>query len=58
MQTRTTCASAPHASGSTNTPRRIDSRELFRDSNQVEILHQGATYRLQITRLGKLILTK
>jgi hemin uptake protein HemP len=38
--------------------RRLSSTELFRSGSRVEIDHQGATYRLQITRQGKLILTK
>ena len=38
--------------------RRLSSTELFRDSSRVEIEHRGTTYRLQITRQGKLILTK
>lgn len=37
---------------------RIDSQALLRGSRMVEIAHEGAVYRLQATRLGKLILTK
>lgn len=37
---------------------RVVSEELLRGSRFVEILHQGELYRLQATRLGKLILTK
>ena len=36
----------------------VDSAELLRGHKTVEISHNGATYRLQATRLGKLILTK
>lgn len=36
----------------------IDSRELLQGSRVIEITHEGATYRLQATRQGKLILTK
>lgn len=36
----------------------VDSTELLRGQKTVEISHNGATYRLQATRLGKLILTK
>ncbi|MDB5964316.1 MAG: hypothetical protein JWQ72_816 [Polaromonas sp.] len=36
----------------------MDSIELLRGQKAVEIIHNGATYRLQATRLGKLILTK
>jgi hemin uptake protein HemP len=42
---------------STN-PRTLDSREVLGDQNLVLIQHLGATYRLQSTRQGKLILTK
>ena len=42
----------------TDAPARLRSRDLFRSSNRVEIEHRGETYRLQITRQGKLILTK
>ena len=36
----------------------VDSKVLLRGQKTVEISHNGATYRLQATRLGKLILTK
>jgi hemin uptake protein HemP len=36
----------------------VDSTELLRGQKTVEISHNGSTYRLQATRLGKLILTK
>lgn len=36
----------------------LDSRELLRGARLVEICHNGEIYRLQATRLGKLILTK
>lgn len=39
-------------------PRRIDSRTLFGESAVVLIDHEGETYALRRTRLGKLILTK
>ena len=32
--------------------------DLLRGQKAVEIVHNGSTYRLQATRLGKLILTK
>ena len=38
--------------------RTIDSQTLFGSAQQVWITHQGETYKLQITRQGKLILTK
>jgi hemin uptake protein HemP len=36
----------------------LTSEELLRGSRLVEITHNGEVYRLQSTRLGKLILTK
>ncbi|KQP35723.1 hypothetical protein ASF44_20630 [Pseudorhodoferax sp. Leaf274] len=36
----------------------VDSHELLRGHKAVEIKHNGAIYRLQTTKLGKLILTK
>jgi len=36
----------------------ISSEALLRGQPSVAITHQGATYRLQTTRQGKLILTK
>lgn len=36
----------------------VDSNELLRGQKAVDIVHNGSTYRLQATRLGKLILTK
>ena len=36
----------------------LNSTEILRGQKAVEINHNGATYRLQATRLGKLILTK
>ncbi len=38
--------------------RRIDSATLFGDLNEIEIEHGPAVYRLRLTALGKLILTK
>lgn len=39
-------------------PRRIDSSALFGNDRLLEIAHAGAVYRLSLTALGKLILTK
>ena len=36
----------------------VDSSELLKGQKTVEILHNGLVYRLQATKLGKLILTK
>ncbi|NDP63602.1 MAG: hemin uptake protein HemP [Polaromonas sp.] len=49
-------ASSPQAAGTRSDC--VDSTELLRGQKTVEINHNGATYRLQATRLGKLILTK
>lgn len=39
-------------------PRCIRSHELFAGQTRIRILHEGVEYLLQITRQGKLILTK
>jgi hemin uptake protein HemP len=36
----------------------LSSDDLLRGARLVEIVHNGEVYRLQSTRLGKLILTK
>lgn len=36
----------------------LDSRDLLQGRKAVTIAHNGSVYRLQATRLGKLILTK
>ncbi len=36
----------------------VESAELLKGQKTVEIHHNGAVYRLQSTKLGKLILTK
>ncbi len=38
--------------------RTIESRDLFRGDNEILISHDGAIYRMKITRQGKLILNK
>lgn len=50
--------SAPSTTRHPAVPRRVDSRELFGDGRLLEIAHAGAVYRLSLTALGKLILTK
>lgn len=37
---------------------RYSSHAIFAGAREVEIEHQGALYRLRLTSLGKLILTK
>jgi len=46
------------ASAAAATPRRISSAQLFGKGTEVHIEHHGAIYRLRLTALGKLILTK
>ena len=50
---------APAAPGARE-PRRppLPSEQLLQGRRLVEIVHNGEVYRLQATRLGKLILTK
>jgi len=36
----------------------IESRDLLQGQKAIEIMHNGSIYRLQNTKLGKLILTK
>ena len=39
-------------------PLTLDSQQLLRGGKSVAIRHNGSLYRLQATKLGKLILTK
>jgi hemin uptake protein HemP len=39
-------------------PRQIDSRELLQEARELQILHGGEVYRLQVTSRGRLILVK
>lgn len=51
----------PARAGADATPRsplRVDSATLMGGARILEIVHLGEVYRLQTTRLGKLILTK
>lgn len=50
-------ARAPQAGSHQRQPP-LSSAQLLRGERVVEIDHNGAIYRLQATRLGKLILTK
>lgn len=52
----TTVNNAEHAPA--KRPLRVDSTTLLCGQRVLEIVHQGEVYRLQTTRLGKLILTK
>jgi hemin uptake protein HemP len=53
-------AEMEEASGSSTADARtsIDSVSLLRGGKCVQIAHNGAMYKLQATKLGKLILTK
>ncbi|WP_299810603.1 hemin uptake protein HemP [uncultured Roseibium sp.] len=51
---RTVLAGAPSREAKTD----FDSRELFGRGRQIHIHHNDETYRLSITKQGKLILTK
>ena len=44
--------------GTGRMPRTVDSQTLLQDQSTLFIRHQGEVYRLQLTRQGKLILTK
>lgn len=55
------CERPPEAArptGSDGRPLQLTSETLLRGQRLVEIVHNGEVYRLQATRLGKLILTK
>lgn len=49
-------ASAESLAG--NAPRVVESKALFGPAREVRIVHDGHEYRLRVTRLGKLLLTK
>ena len=40
------------------TPKIIDIKPLMGELNYVDLLHEGETYRLRVTKFRKLILTK
>jgi hemin uptake protein HemP len=40
------------------TPNVVDIKPLMGDLNYVDLLHEGETYRLRVTKFRKLILTK
>jgi hemin uptake protein HemP len=55
---RSTPAGIGTPAGTAGRNQPLDSGELLRGRRVVEITHNGELYRLQATRLGKLILTK
>lgn len=66
MHTLTVARTAPSASTLLAAPPatlcaeqfQLDSADLLQGQKAVSIVHNGTTYRLQATKLGKLILTK
>jgi hemin uptake protein HemP len=48
----------PAAVQATGNERALDSTALLQGRSHVSIMHNGETYQLRATRLGKLILTK
>lgn len=55
LLTAPTDSASTHANPLLNT---LPSESLLRGQKSVEIIHHGTVYRLQATKLGKLILTK
>lgn len=51
-------APSPTAGSDAPPKMRLHSEQLFRGRDEVEIVHGQSLYRLRITSLGKLILTK
>ena len=51
-------ASQAEVQSSNGRARTVPSTDLLRGDRSVEIIHNGSVYRLQSTKLGKLILTK
>lgn len=51
-------ASLPRKALAAPSARRLRSAELFGPEQEIEIEHGQAVYRLRLTSLGKLILTK
>ena len=59
QQQKTITSGVPADYGSSPSARAcVVSSDLLRGHRDCDIEHNGAVYRLQITRLGKLILTK
>ena len=55
---RTGNAAAPSSSEAASNERAVRSETLLQGRSHVSIMHNGETYQLRATRLGKLILTK
>lgn len=54
----TTASTTAGAVGAPASERALDSTALLQGRSHVSIVHNGETYQLRATRLGKLILTK
>ncbi|MEK6294967.1 MAG: hemin uptake protein HemP [Paraburkholderia tropica] len=52
------CADTASTAAPASSERTLDSTALLQGRSHVSILHNGETYQLRATRLGKLILTK
>ena len=48
----------PESGQRSHPPAPIPTEHLFQGALEIQIVHNGETYRLRITRNGKLILTK
>ena len=53
-----TSAASPPTGPSEESPRTLSTQELFGDTREICIEHDGEHYRLRITRRNKLILQK
>ncbi len=58
MQTATLSLARTPSLPIRQTQPRLRSQDLFRDSNELIIEHQGQEYRLRLTRNDKLLLNK
>jgi hemin uptake protein HemP len=56
--TTRTAASNPDESANASATRTVRSETLLQGRSHISIVHNGETYQLRATRLGKLILTK
>ncbi len=57
-QTSSSASGTVHTASQATAIRVLPSSALLQGGRSVDIQHNGAVYRLQATRLGKLILTK
>lgn len=57
-RSETTARAAPAGPPRRTAGRRVPSEQILGGAAEIEIDHRGAIYRLRITALGKLILTK